>query len=184
MKLIVFLSCFLLPFIHNNVNAQTPITKFPVDTVNQLIAYTEVINVDNTTTKELHSRAMHWSKKSFANFAEVFKEAQSDDSKIVLKTKTETFGQKNGLKVVTAIVYYTITISFKDGKYKYIINKLMVDAPTPFGIEKWTKIQKEHPDKEKIYSNLKQVDTLIKKQIAELKKVMEKAEQEKNDENW
>ncbi len=166
----------------NIVFAQTAMPKFNIDTTNQLIHYTEVVRLENTTASTFYKRAMSWVKANFPNMKDVYKPELSDSNTIVLKPIIETYGQKNGIKVLTARVRYTITITCKDDRYKYKITQFNVLGDVAQPLERWTKIPKEHPQKEQLYYNLKQVDDQIKKYIASLKVAMAKAENAKAEE--
>ena len=99
--------------------AQKEIPNLPIDSVTQLITYTGVVQVTGNKD-ELYSRAREWFAKAYNSSLNVI---QMDDKEKIIGKALMTVYWKNlvGVTSEAGNVNYTISIFFKDGKYKYEI---------------------------------------------------------------
>lgn len=87
------------------------------------IFFTEVVEVPDVEQSILHSRALEWFAKAFKSAQDVIQMNDKENGKIVGKGN---FGDINinvnlGLVPVEGHVNFTISIYFKEGKYKFEI---------------------------------------------------------------
>lgn len=101
----------------------------PVDTITNLVTYTEVVEQEESQADSLYERAKKWAVKNFTKFGEKSKEIFEIDkkgAKIVVngyidaymysgKYSKKNFGYHN----------FKMTILIKEGRYKYIISNLV-----------------------------------------------------------
>lgn len=116
--LALFMLIFLAPYAQNS----TP--NLPIDGESRRIVYTEVVQVDTSTTKnELYSRALEWFAKSYKSSKNVIQLEDKEGGKIVGKALMQVYHKALGKDYESGHINYTISIYLKDGRYKYdIIN--------------------------------------------------------------
>lgn len=100
----------------------------PVDPESKLITYSEVVQIDNVSKDELYSRANEWFAKYYKSANAVLQMNNQENGKLVGKPLTTVFVTALGREYEIGHVKYTITISCKDGRYKYEITDFMHDA--------------------------------------------------------
>ncbi len=151
--------------------AKVSIPSFKLSDQNEVL-YTEVVLAENVSQQELYNRALSWFNKYYKNPAEVIKSKKENESiEGKGRFRINDVNAETGSKTPGPIVNYNITISLKEGRYKYDITKINQQAASYLGIEKW--IQENSSGYRFLTANyLVQVDEEIKKAIAELKKAM------------
>jgi hypothetical protein len=111
--------------------AQTD-TRFPLDSATQRITYTEVVQVPGASKAELYTRAKLWFANTF-NSAKAVIEADEKDAGIVQgdghsQMAVHYLGPKKPASSV--LLWYTVKIACKDGRYRYEITKLRTAPPS------------------------------------------------------
>jgi hypothetical protein len=146
------------------------IPKFKYNEQNEVV-YTEVVATAGSAT-DLYLRLQKWFNAYYKNPNEVIKEKKENES-IVGKGKYRLFdvNAENGSKTPGGILNYTITVSVKEGKYRYEITKVSNQQTSYYGIENWIK---ENTDGYRFQTAnyLVQADEELNKLIKDLKKVM------------
>ena len=86
------------------------------------LKFSDVINVENTTQKQLFDRSKIWLAKTFKSAKDVIQSADAESGQIIGKALFK-FSPKSfmGSDAVKGVINYTIAIYSKDGKYKYVI---------------------------------------------------------------
>lgn len=92
--------------------------QLPIDSTTHLITYSEVVN-ENGSKDELYSRAREWFAKTYNSAQNVIQ--MDDKDKIVGKALMQVYHKAFGKDHISGYINYTISIYFKDGKYKYEI---------------------------------------------------------------
>ncbi len=87
----------------------------------------EVVEVDNTSKEELYNRAIQWFSTAYKSANDVIQLADKEQGVIIGKGAVVTYIKVLGSQHDAGLVYYTITISAKDNKYKYEINSVYHD---------------------------------------------------------
>lgn len=128
-----------------------------------VVTYTNVIQVDGTNKDELYSRAKKW-------FATMYKSA-NDVIQLDDKENGEIIGKGNfkiSYYARNPIINHTITISIKDGRFKYVITDLVYSdiQGDKFPIENFPKAW---AGKKKLYES---VDREVSQLISSIEKSM------------
>ena len=167
----------LLIAVFTTAFTQTPI--LPIDSTTNLITYSAVVEAKGTKD-ELFSRAREWFAKTYNSAQSVIQ--MEDKDKIIGRALTQVYRKVAIGTYEYGYVNYTISIYFKDDKYKYEVTNLyhtgqsIEDGRIPdFGpCEEMMNEKKKHL--QKIYYNLLiQADINIKALISGLKKDMSTA---------
>jgi hypothetical protein len=128
---IAFIALFTLSF--SLIFAQS---KIPTNSDGKA-EYVAVKEVPSTVPAELFARGLNWVKDYYKNPSTTI-QSQKAGEEIVLKSRlrlTET--DKKGNVTPSGYMNYTMTIQFKDGKYRYVIGKIYMSASSYFDVSKW-----------------------------------------------
>lgn len=107
--------------------------RFPTDSVTGKIVYKEVVEVDSATKGELFDLGKAWFVDAFKSANDVIQNENKEKGEVTgkglskLSVEIET-GYKDQTAVISLNLYYTISIKFKDGKYKYEIYNIYVSS--------------------------------------------------------
>lgn len=150
--------------------------KLPVDDATKLITYTKVNEVAGVSMKDLYNRAITWCTIFYKNPTEVIRERDSVNGEIICKARYKIMNQadKKGFVTEAGVVMYTLKLSFKDGKYKYIITDINWKQASYYAIEKWMD-QKSPSYKSEFDFYLQQVDEKSKEVIKDFEKAFKSA---------
>jgi hypothetical protein len=120
MKTKYLIGFLLLASIHAFGQKETP--KLPIDEDTKRITYSDVIMVDSSVTKnELFSRAREWFAKTYNSSTDVVQMEDKENGKLVGKALTQVYHKAMGSNYPSGHINYTISLYFKDGRYKYEI---------------------------------------------------------------
>lgn len=158
----------------------TTVTKaqdatIPVNADTKLIEYSEVVTMSGIKKDELYKRGLAWFTKTYKNPASVIKKQSPEEGIIegihVIKVYNT---DKDGKKLQAGEIGYTVSILFKDDKYKYTITKLNQKGASYKAIEPW--MDKNAKGFLPVHGeHLKQVDETVKSMIVDIKKGMNDA---------
>jgi hypothetical protein len=84
------------------------------------LIFTEVIEVEGATATQLHDRCLDWFAKSYINSDKVLRSSSSDKliASPLIPYVPNVFAGSESTK---GNIRYTITVEFKEGKYRYSI---------------------------------------------------------------
>ena len=99
--------------------AQTP--NLPIDSITNLITYTEVVKADSNQA-ELYSRAREWFAKAYKSSTNVIQMDDKENGKIIGKALMQVYFHSLGSDHESGYINYTILVYLKDKRYKYEIN--------------------------------------------------------------
>jgi hypothetical protein len=176
MKKLFSLFCTALLF--QVVNAQT----LPTDPETKKITYSEAVSLDSLKKDVLFDRSKHWvitkSEDKKPETADLEKGEVTDNISFLVKLTYDIKYKKD------ANVSFTITLNQKDGKYKYKLDNFRIydvksGVKTQEPLEAYLAKQRQNSKTELVT----QVDKEVKALMEDLKKLMEKGEQEKK-EDW
>jgi hypothetical protein len=152
-------------------SSQTVKVKMPIDETSKLITYTSVTDVVGINKNDLFNRALSWANKYYKNPNEVIREKDSIEGKIVCKGRYKISNppDKKGFSSDAGLVQYTLTLQFKDGKFKSVLTAINWKQDSYYPAEKWM------DDKSAYYKTefdfyLEQVNTESNKILSDLKK--------------
>jgi hypothetical protein len=169
MKSISLLLLVLLPFgLLAQKSAKDPLVppEMPRSEENNEVYYREVINLEGVNAKELYKRAANWYKKFYKNPHGVIEQADSVNGQMIFKPGFSAFRIKDGQKVQSAVVKYTLTLGFKDGRYRYEIKNINLQAASYYPIEKL--FNASDPNIADNYNTLNEAHTYFTKLIDDL----------------
>lgn len=158
--------------------------NIPVDKISKLIDYTDVVQVKGTSTSVLYKRALAWFNTFYKNPTDVIRENDSTKGVISGKSrfKISNAPDKTGLRTDAGLVMYTITVSIREGRFKYEVTELNQKATSYLPLEKWLDTTSRTYTTAYV-GYLEQVDTQVRETIDNLKKAMTTTPPVKND-NW
>jgi len=165
----------------NAVDLTAP--KMPVDKATNMITYTDVVQQQGSPD-ELYNKALNWIKKYFKNTERIIKSKDINNHKILLHPSFRVLNppDKKGFQTMGGIVSYIILLEFRDGRYKFTLNKFSWKQPSYYPCEKWMDTSAGTYQK-RFGFFLQQLDKEANKVIADFKKAMG-AVPVKKDDNW
>lgn len=198
MKTFNFTTVFLLMTICLFGQKQKDVTPtFPFDDETKRISYAEVVLVDSSISKnELYSRGREWFAKAYKSSTDVIQMDDKESGKIVGKALMQVYHKALGGNYKSGYINYTISLYFKDGRYKYEVtnfhhtgqyvgdgNSISDYGPCEDMINTTKKTMGISYQKTFNYY-LSQMDENVKGLIADLKATMGKKAEEKKKDDW
>lgn len=115
------------------------IPDLPMDMETGLYSYNKVVEVHGINKDELYKRALNWANSYYKNPGDVIREKDPQSGKLVIKARYRINNEPDKKGVVTQAgdVMYTLTMLFKDGRYKYEITKINWQQVSYYPIERW-----------------------------------------------
>lgn len=154
----------------------------PMDAEGKLVVYTGVVEETGIMKSELFKRAQLWTKEFYPS-ATAVQSADTTAMKIICKGKFDCKREVKGSQPVTSDrIIYTLTISFKDMKYKYEVSNILVQGSTSTSIEKY--FDDADPKAEDHFNSLTQVDENIIALVNSLKTRMDKPSVVEKKDEW
>ncbi|MEI7424306.1 MAG: DUF4468 domain-containing protein [Prolixibacteraceae bacterium] len=124
MKSIILISLILFSFATNGQSV-----KFPIDETTGKITYSEVVTLNDSISKdELFSRAKICYSRIFNNAKNVIQNQDKDAGIIIGKGCFDVYARALGMNNPGGVINFTLTVSVKNGKYRYLIDNLNHDA--------------------------------------------------------
>ena len=124
----------------------------PVDNESKLISFTAVKEIKGVSASELYKRAFKWFNTFYKNPTDVIRSADSVEGKIVGKARFMIYSDlKASPKIEGGLEMYTITVSARDGRYKYEITSINWKQNSYYPIERWQ--DTKSPSYSKVYDS-------------------------------
>jgi hypothetical protein len=161
-----------------------PAPSLPVNSETGLISFDGVMDISGINKDGLYERAMKWAQGYYKNPNDVLREKDPAAGKMVIKARFKIYNpaDKKGLTTDAGDVMYTLTLQFKDGKYKYELTKCTWMQASAFPCERWN--DTASPSYKKEYAHyLTQLDAKASEVLLALKKVMTASGEGKKD-DW
>ena len=155
-----------------------------IDNKTNLIHYTEVPEVPGVKAPDLYDRAFEWAKGYYKNYAEKLRTQDKEGGEMEIFARFPVFAyDKKGVKTTStqALIQYTLTLQFKDGRYKYEITKINRKGQSYQPLEEW--LDREDPDAVNHAFYLTDIDAEIKGVISNMKSALA-ASPDKGEEDW
>lgn len=159
----------------------------PIDPESKKITYTEVIQMEGVSQAEIMKRAKSWMATGLGSTKSSIELDDAENGKLLgkavlpLSVKNPPMG-----RFEVGIVTYTVTLLAKDGRYKYVFTDFIHDSG---GVDNVVSSGPLEPNKTAVkaitrnmptqyqWKQIKiETDEVVGKQIAALKKAMEKKE--------
>ncbi len=114
--------------------------NMPVDEKTKLITYEGVGKVDGKSAGDLYDRALEWAKGYHKNPTEKLRKTDRENGEMEIFARFPIYAyDKKGEKTTSqaGLIQYTMTLQFKDGRYKYTITNLNMKASSHQPIDGW-----------------------------------------------
>ncbi len=154
----------------------------PVDEESGKVIYQEVVQQQGTK-KGSYYKCIEWFNSYYPNAIDVTKKRDASNGVIEGRAKIRMYKKnKTDTNMPKGVVYYSIRIDLKDGRYRYTLSDFNFKSASKYPIENW--LDKERLDYSKENEDyLKQIDKKMKELIESLKKGMAKTNETKTD-DW
>lgn len=134
-----------------SLNSIAQQSKLPIDDETRLITWKKVVELPSTSKTELYNRAWAWANNYYKNPGDVIREKDSVAGKLVCKARFKIKNQpdkKTQIQTDAGDVQYTLTLDFKEGKYRYTFSNIGWQQKSAFPAERWMdkKSQSYTPD--------------------------------------
>lgn len=173
----------LIPFLADAQEVkQSP--RLPIDETTGKITYAKVTEVTGEKSGTLFQRALSWANTFYKNPGDVIREKDSVAGKIVCKArfKISNPADKKGFATDAGNVMYTLTLQFKDGRYRYELTDFNWKQQSYYACERWTDKTKASYEPQFDYY-LEQVNSTATEVLKKLEKSMSAAPSAKTD-DW
>ena len=137
-----------------------------IDPSTKLITYTDVPEVAGATATELYDRAFKWGQDYYKNFGEKLRKQDKEGGEIEIFNRFPIFAyDKKGVKTNSrqGLAQYTLTLRFRDGRYKYTLTDLNLKSTSYEPLEPW--LDPESPNAENHSYYLTDIDAEITETI-------------------
>src|SRR5690349_24166877 len=133
------LNLFASLLIVSTTFAQKKASPVPVDSITHLITYEEVIQTPNVSADVLYNKALAWFRTYFKSPGEVMLKNDQNEHVIVGKPRFKIYNpaDKDGTKSDAGLVQYTITVSAREGRFKYELTEFNWKQNSYYAAEKW-----------------------------------------------
>jgi hypothetical protein len=165
--------------------ALPPPPVLPIDSITNLITYEEVIELKRLTADEIYKRVADWFNTYFKNPTEVIREKNEEKKTIIGKPRFKIYNlpDKQGVKTDGGLIQYTITVTAREGRFKYELTAYNWKQTSYFACEKWydTNLSTFNTN---YYEYLKQLDTTTREIVTNLKNSITIDKPIKDKDNW
>lgn len=168
--LLIFLAAISLPALAQKTKLPE-YPPIPVDKDSKLITYEGVGKVDGKSSGELYDRAFEWVKAYYKNPMEKLRKQDRDNGDMEVFARFPIFAyDKKGVKSTSqaGLIQYTMTLQFKDGRYKYIITDLNMKATSNQPIDAWFTDKENDPNADNHVYQLIDIDTELNALIKDM----------------
>lgn len=155
--------------------------EIPLDSTSGVIIFRDVVEEEGTKN-ELFNRCVYWLNDFYKDPVRVTTIRDLPSGKIAGRHQFRIYYQEDGVKKAGGMVKYKFTIEFKENKYRYTINELLLKSKTNVPVEKW--LNKDDPGYDPRWDGyLQQIAEYVKNWSESLKKKM-KPGPEKAKDDW
>jgi len=173
--LFIFLSTCLHSFAQQTI---------PVDEETKLALIKEVVDVPGATKTDLYDRTLAWINKFYPNPTGMVQTKDLEKGEIVGKAQFKiNTKDKKGQELYAGLVGYTLTLSFKDGKFKYEITRIHLKLASYYDVSRWMDTKDSYYNKVNNDYYIQQTMAYFDNLKAELKKAVKTPPTKKKD-DW
>ncbi len=113
-------------------------TSIPIDPESKQALIKDVVDVPGATKADLYDRTLAWITKFYPNPTGMVQSKNPETGEIIGKAQFKIIStDKKGVVTNDGFVAYTITLNFKDGKFKYEITRIHWVQGSYYDISKW-----------------------------------------------
>jgi hypothetical protein len=170
-----------LPFL-GSAQKPSPQHPYPIDSSTGLWTYAGVTEVAGLNAADAYVRAGEWVKSQIKDPASFYTLQDAAQGKMEGKYRIPMFRTVDKQRIRSQmLVKYTLTLWFKDGRYRYKISNLNLERATYYPLEQWLEPATYSNAETKDYTE--QVHTYCTELIASLNAFMAKAPAQGADED-
>lgn len=161
--------------------------SLPIDEETNKITYTDIVELSFTIDRDqLYSRGVEWFATTYNSAQNVLQMQDKDNGKLIGRALFDVYHKGLGMTFESGYINYTISLFFKDNRYKYEITDFVHTSNLESG-----RIQKSCDDMritsrksmQKVYDfYFEQLDNRMKILIIDIQKFM--AKQSESDNDW
>lgn len=157
----------------------------PINEDNGKAEYRNGSDIAGLTSAQLYDRGIAWINKFYTNPNGVMKTQDAEGGKIVgrARYKLSRIENKGHVNPNAGYVSYQITLQFKDGKYRYIIDAIRWEKPSYYDVSQWADSTQNNYNKEEYTSYIEQTIKYFDELTESLESYMKVGEAEKKD-DW
>lgn len=160
-----------------------PQQGFEIDEETKQAYFRAVVDVPGATKAELYDRALAWMQVFYPNPNGVIQTKNPESGEIVGKAQFKITGKdKKGTETYDGLVGYTITLMFKDGKFKYDITRIHWKLASYYDVSRWMDTKDQYY-KQSYVSYIEQTNAYFDKLTDELTEAVKNPKQKKKD-DW
>lgn len=168
-----------------------PNPNLPIDEGTKRITYSGVVTVDSTISQyELYSRGREWFAKTYNSATDVIQMEDKEAGKIIGKALMPVYWKALGMSGEGGHIRYTISVYFKDGKFRYEIADFIHEERNPesgriFRTSCEEMMRESRKQRKKITDGyLSQLDANVKELIVDLTNSLSVKPIAKKEEDW
>lgn len=163
--------------------------NLPIDGENNKITYSEVVRLgDSIASNELYSRGREWFAKTYNSSQSVLQMEDEVNGKLIGKALFPVYHKALGRTFDSGDINYTISLYFKNGRYKYEITDFIHTSNYESGSYKKTCDEMRYETRKvpkRVYDYyFVQLDKNMKNLIDDLKVSMDKSTYVKPNDDW
>jgi hypothetical protein len=172
----------ILVFIGACLQAQHRELDLPIDENTQKIKFQEVVDAEGSKD-ELFNRCVYWLNDFYKDPTRVTTLRDLPTGKIAGRHQFRLYYyNEDSVKMRAGLVRYKFTIEFKQDRYRYTLDELLLKSTTNLPIEKW--LDKDDPAYDPRWEQyLQQVVDYVNNWTTTLKEKMQ-PEEEKTEDDW
>lgn len=156
---------------------------YPIDSNTELISYAGVVELPGKTQNDLYKAAEAWVKDFYSNPGSFWVLRDAEKGKIEGKYRFNLMKDIGGNRIRSnSLIKYTLTLWFKDGKYRYRITKINLKQTSYFPVERW--LEEDQYSQEATRDYLKQVEDYAKALVESLEEGMKSTKSSYNEDDW
>jgi hypothetical protein len=137
---------------------------------------------DGQSSQALYQKSMAWIKGHYKNPASFFQLKDPEKGKIEGKHRFNLYQEVKGTSIKSGEIRYSLTLWFKEGKYRYRITKFNLEKTSYFPIERWLEPNMQKQDQ--IRDNCRQIDEFCTGLIEEYITFMATAVEVIDEDEW
>ncbi|MFT5724049.1 MAG: hypothetical protein ACI9JN_001166 [Bacteroidia bacterium] len=147
--------------------------------------YKNGANIAGLTSKSLYERGFAWVNKFYTNPNGVMETQDAEGGKIVgrARFRLSRIENKKHVNPNAGFVSYQITLQFKDGKYRYILDAIRWEKPSYYDVSQWSDSTQNNYNKQEYTSYVEQTIRYFDELTKNLENYMKIGEAEKKD-DW
>lgn len=162
--------------------AQPEKLELPIDEETGFIKFSDVVDEEGTKD-ELFKRCVYWLNDFYKDPTRITTIRDVATGKIVGRHQFRVYYyEEDSLKQIGGMVKYTFVIEFKEDRYRYTIDELLLKSRTNMPVEKW--LDKDDPAYDPRWDGyLQQIAMYVEEWSSSLKEKM-KPEKEITKDEW